>query len=110
MSRTLARRPLWRRAIRAVRARPGLFLCAIVGLAAVEALPAAWQTTTRLLTGWDIGISLYLVAAAALMAGAEAAHIRRRSATLDEGRVAILVPTVAAALGGLAPTAGGPSV
>jgi uncharacterized membrane protein len=102
MSDTRTRRPVWRRAIRAVRARPRLLLAAIVGLGAFAALPAAWQTTTRLLIGWDIGISLYLVAAAALMAGAEVEHIRRRSAMLDEGRIAILVLTVAAALASLA--------
>ena len=102
MSRTPAGRPLWSRAIRAVRARPRLFACAVVGLLAIMALPAAWQPSTRVLIGWDIGVSLYLVAAALLMAGAEAEHIRRRSATLDEGRIAILVVTVAAALASLA--------
>jgi uncharacterized membrane protein len=79
-----------------------LFVAAIVGLGATAVLPTAWQTTTRLLIGWDLGISLYLAAAAALMAGAEVEHIRRRSAMLDEGRITILVLTVAAALASLA--------
>ena len=102
MSRAPVRRPGWRRAIRAVRTRPRLFLSAIVGLAATAALPTTWQTNTRLLIGWDIGVSLYLAAASVLMAGAEVEHIRRRSATLDEGRITILVLTVVAALASLA--------
>ena len=102
MSRTAEHRPHWRRVVRAVRARPRLFLCALLGLVVIAVLPSSWRLATRLLIAWDISVALYLVAASALMAGAEVEHIRRRSAQLDEGRIAILVFTVAAALASVA--------
>jgi len=95
------RRPL-PRAVRIVRARPRLFLCALIGLIVIAALPGEWQLTTRMLIGWDIGIALYLAAALDVMARADLHHIRRQSALQDEGRVAILVLTVAAALASIA--------
>lgn len=102
MSEPHQHRPSWRRAVRAVRARPRLFSSALVGLVLIAALPAGLRLTTRLLTGWDIGIALYLAAACVLMARTNVEHIRRQSALLDEGRIAILVLTVAAALASLA--------
>ncbi|MFL6936462.1 MAG: DUF1345 domain-containing protein [Xanthobacteraceae bacterium] len=95
------RRPL-PRAVRIVRARPRLFLCALIGLIVIAALPGEWQLTTRVLIGWDTGIALYLAAALDVMARADLQHIRRQSALQDEGRVAILVLTVAAALASIA--------
>ncbi|MFL4969914.1 MAG: DUF1345 domain-containing protein [Xanthobacteraceae bacterium] len=95
------RRPL-PRAVRIVRARPRLFLCALIGLIVIAALPGEWQLTTRMLIGWDTGIALYLAAALGVMARADLQHIRRQSALQDEGRVAILVLTVAAALASIA--------
>jgi uncharacterized membrane protein len=95
------RRPL-PRAVRIVRARPRLFLSALIGLIVIAALPGDWQLTTRMLIGWDVGIALYLAAALEVMARADLHHIRRQSALQDEGRVAILVLTVVAALASIA--------
>lgn len=85
------------RLFRIVRARPRLAAAALVGLIVIAALPGTWLLTTRLLAGWDTGISLYLMAAFQIIARADTDHIRRRSAIEDEGRVGILLLTVAAA-------------
>jgi uncharacterized membrane protein len=90
------------RAFRIVRARPRLFLSAILGLAVTAALPNDWKLTTRMLIGWDVGVALYLMAAFQMMAGADLHRIRRHSALQDEGRFAMLVLTVASALASLA--------
>jgi uncharacterized membrane protein len=88
--------------VRIIRARPRLFFCAVLGLVVIAALPTDWRLTTRLIVGWDVGIALYLTAAYTLMARADLAHIRRQAALQDEGRFAILVLTVTAALASLA--------
>ena len=87
--------------LRLVRARPRLATAAAVGAAVIAALPGDWRLPTRLLTGWDAGVALYLVLVYALMARSTIEHIRRNAARLDEGRIAILVLTVTAALASL---------
>jgi uncharacterized membrane protein len=96
----IARRKL-PRIVRAVRARPRLFLAALLGVVIVLLLPSEWRTTTRLLIAWDTGASLYLVLAFAAMGNADTARIRRRAALLDEDRVPFLILTAAAALASL---------
>jgi uncharacterized membrane protein len=86
------------RFIRVVRARPRLFVSAIIGLIVIAALPADWRPATRLLTGWDVGVILYLAAVCETVSRADIAHIRRRAAIEDEGQFGILALTVAAAL------------
>lgn len=86
------------RFVRVVRARPRLFVSAVIGLVVVAALPADWLLATRALVGWDAGVLLYLVAAYEIIARAEIAHIRRRAAIEDEGQFGVLVLTVAAAM------------
>src|SRR5262249_56729809 len=73
-------------------------------------LPAQWRVSTRVLVGWDVAVAFYLLGALRLMAGADAARIRRRAAILDEGRLAILAVVVGAAvasLGGIVAQLGG---
>jgi uncharacterized membrane protein len=88
--------------VRIVRARPRLFLSALLGVLVIVALPAPWKPATRMLIGWDVGVGLYLVLAYRMIWRADAAHIRRRAALQDEGQTTILVLTVAAALASLA--------
>jgi uncharacterized membrane protein len=90
------------RIVRIIRARPRLFLCAALALVIIVLLPHDWRWSTRLLFGWDIAIAIYLVVAFATMAGADTAHIRRRSVLMDEGRIVILMLTAGAALASLA--------
>ena len=87
--------------IRVIRARPRLFLSALGGAAVVGFLPAELRFATRLLIGWDVGVAVYLALAYVLIARSDVARIKRRAATQDEGRFAILVLTAAAALASL---------
>ena len=90
--------------VRIVRARPRLFssLGVFVAIAAILSAVTTWRLSPRLLVGWDIGIGLYLVLAFHMMAGSDAHDIRRRAAGQDDGKFAMLVLTVAAALASLA--------
>jgi uncharacterized membrane protein len=64
------------------------------------ALP--WRFSTRIIVGWDAGVALYLALVYLVMARGSIAEIRRRAAINDEGAIALLVLTAAAALASLA--------
>ena len=88
--------------IRIVRARPRLFIAVAIGFIVVVALGLTdWRLATRLLVGWDIGITLYLALALRLMAVEDVHHIRRRARLQDEGQYTILALTAIAALASL---------
>jgi len=89
--------------LRVVRGRPRLFSSLLVGVVVglVLAVATHWRPATRLLLAWDVCLLLYLVLAAHLMASSEVADMRERASREDEGQVAILVLTVAAALASL---------
>jgi uncharacterized membrane protein len=87
--------------LRIIRARPRLFLAALFGAALSLLLPWDWRLATRVLIGWDAAVGFYLIGACALLARSDVAHIRRRAAILDEGRFAILVVVVGAAVASL---------
>jgi uncharacterized membrane protein len=96
--------------LRVVRARPRLFVAAALAAIVSLLLPAQWRVSTRVLVGWDVAVAFYVLGALRLMAGADAARIRRRAAILDEGRLAILMVVVGAAvasLGGIVAQLGG---
>ena len=86
---------------RVLRVRPKLFLSVILGLVVIAALPSAWWLATRILVGWDVGVGFYLAIVYSAVARSDVNHIRLRAAIEDEGRIAILVLTVAAALASL---------
>jgi len=87
--------------IRIVRARPRLFISALIGLMVIALCPTDWRIATRLLVGWDIGVGLYLVLALRMMAVAQVRHIRMRAKLQDEGQFTILTLTAIAALASL---------
>jgi uncharacterized membrane protein len=91
------------RLVRIVRTRPRLFIAGLIGLAVIAILFAAtdWRAATKLLIGWDIGIGFYLVLAITLMARSDVHRLKRRAANQDEGNLAILLLTVAAAIASL---------
>ena len=89
------------RPVRIVRARPRLFISALVGVVVVALCPWDWRIATRLLVGWDLGVALYLVLALRLMSIADVRHIRLRARLQDEGQYTVLVLTAAAALASL---------
>jgi uncharacterized membrane protein len=92
------------RPVRIMHARPRLFISGAVAVVvmAVLAVAAPWRLPTRLLTGWDVGVALYLVLAFEMMATSTIDLIRRRAAREDEGQAAILGLTVVAAMASLA--------
>jgi len=79
-----------------VRARPRLFLSALLALAIFLVLPSALAPQTRGIIGWDVGIAMFLVAAFTMMLRADVERMRRRAAQQDEGRGVILALTMAA--------------
>ena len=87
--------------LRIVRARPRLFIAALIGLMVIPLCPTDWRIATRLLVGWDFGIALYLGLALRMMAGAQVRHIRMRAKLQDEGQLTILALTAIAALASL---------
>jgi uncharacterized membrane protein len=62
---------------------------------------SGWRPVMRGLVGWDIGVGLYVAVALEMMARADVHQIRRHAAGQDEGAIALLVLTVAAALASL---------
>jgi uncharacterized membrane protein len=92
------------RVVRVVRARPRLFISALLGLAAfaIVAIAFDWRWSTRLLVGWDAGIVFYLILVASLAARSDVHRIRRRASLQDEGQITILIFTIAAAMASLA--------
>ncbi len=90
------------RPLRIVRARPRLFIAALIGLAVVAFCPSDWRIATRLLAGWDVGVGLYLALALRMMGVADVRHIRLRARLQDEGQFAILALTATAAFASLA--------
>src|SRR4051794_35561657 len=85
------------RVIRIIHTRPRLFISAAIGLVviAILFLVSDWRAATKLLIGWDIGVGLYLVLAAVLVARSDVHRLKRRAANQDEGNTAILFLTVA---------------
>ena len=89
------------RPLRIVRARPRLFISALIGAMVVVLCPSDWRPATRLLVGWDAGIVLYLTLALRMMAMADVRHIRLRARLQDEGQFTILALTATAAFASL---------
>ena len=84
-------------------ARLRLSLSVVLGIAVTLALSLSeWRTSARIVLGWDAGVALYLMLTYVLMARSTIQHIRDHAAQEDEGRFAILVLTVLAALASLA--------
>jgi uncharacterized membrane protein len=87
--------------IRVIRARPRLTLSTLCGLVIGMLLPATLRWSTRSLIGWDVGVTVYLGLAYAMMASPDIARIKRRAAMQDDGAFFILVLTASAALASL---------
>jgi uncharacterized membrane protein len=88
---------------RFVRLHIRLVVSTAFGVAVTAALLLApWRPATRILIGWDCGVVLYLALISRLMARESIARIRERAAVEDEGAIALLVLTTAAAIASLA--------
>jgi uncharacterized membrane protein len=85
------------RIVRIARAHVRLWASIAIGAAVFVLLPGSWNTVTRVLIGWDVGVACYLIAAATMMARSPVAELRRHSKSQDEGALAIMLLTLAAA-------------
>jgi uncharacterized membrane protein len=95
---TKAKRPTY--LIRVGVAHKRLFISAVLGLITMLVLPAT--LITRTLIGWDVGVLIYLVAAAVVMTRCSSASaMQSNAAAQDEGAWAILILTAAAGLASL---------
>jgi uncharacterized membrane protein len=90
------------RPVRLVYARPRIFISIAIGIVAFFLLPGALRLVTRLLIGWDIFASLYLVLAYIMMLRCDLAHIRRNAVLQDDGRFLILLMTALGAFASIA--------
>jgi len=88
--------------IRVVRAHWRLFLSVVIGVIAFVLTPSDWRLVTRILIGWDIGVIVYITMCVWIFLSCNADQIRRQSILQDEGRFAIPVLTVGAAIASIA--------
>jgi uncharacterized membrane protein len=88
---------------RIVWSRPRLFSSLALGLACIIVFAAVtdWRPATRLLVGWDLAVTLYLVLVLEMMRRSRVRDIRQRASREDAGQGVILVLTVAAGLASL---------
>lgn len=85
--------------VRIVYARPRTFLAIGIGVVAFLLLPDSLRLVTRLLLGWDVFITVYLLLVYTMMARCGLAYIRRSAILQDDGSIIILL---VAALGAFA--------
>jgi len=88
--------------VRVVYARPRTFISILIGIVAFFLLPGSLRLVTRLLIGWDIFVSCYLVLAYIMMLRCGLAHIRRNAVLQDDGRFLILMVTALGAFASIA--------
>src|SRR5262245_28073853 len=87
--------------LRVIRFHWRLASATVLALVVLALLPSGWAFARRLLIAWDTGVVLYLALVYSLIVGASVEHIRLNAAREDEGRFAILILTVFAALASL---------
>jgi uncharacterized membrane protein len=90
------------RPVRLIYARPRTFCSILIGVAAFFLLPGSLRLVSRLLIGWDIFATFYLVLAYIMMFRCDLAHIRRNAVLQDDGRFLILLVTAFGAFASLA--------
>ena len=90
------------RPARVVYARPRTFVSILIGVVAFFLLPDSLRLVTRLLMGWDIFVTFYLVLAYITMFRCGLAHIKRNAALQDDGRFLILLVTALGAFASIA--------
>jgi uncharacterized membrane protein len=88
--------------VRIVYGRPRLFFSIALGIAAFFFLPGSLRLVTRLLIGWDIFVTCYLLLAYVMMFRCDHSHIRRSAILQDDGRFLILLVTALGAFASIA--------
>ena len=88
--------------LRSFAVRPRLLFAIIAASCFFFFLPSECRLITKFLMTWDIGIALYLVLTASMMARSDDNAIRNRAASQDEGGLVILGLTVLGAIASVA--------
>jgi uncharacterized membrane protein len=88
--------------IRVIRAHWRLFLSIVIGVIAFSLAPSEWRPVTRMLVGWDIGVITYVTMCIWIFLKCDTDQIRQQSVLQDEGRFAIPLLTVGAAIASIA--------
>jgi uncharacterized membrane protein len=89
--------------VRVVYARPRTFISAALGVAAyLLLLPAPLRPVTRVLIGWDVFATCYLVLVYFMMWRSELRNIKRNAVLQDDGRFLILLVTATGAFASIA--------
>jgi uncharacterized membrane protein len=88
--------------VRVIYARPRTFISIAIGIVAFFLLPGSQRLVTRLLIGWDVFVTLYLVLAYIMMFRCGLVHIRRNAILQDDGRFLILLVTALGAFASIA--------
>ena|SRR5690349_21300038 len=82
--------------------RPRLLGSALLAALVFTMLPAEWMVNSRLLVSWDVGVACYLSIAWTIALGSSTTLMQDRAAREDEGAIAVLILTMAAAVASLA--------
>lgn len=87
--------------IRFAKLHGKLMIAVVIGVVCAMVAPGDWRAPTRVLTGWNVGISLYLILTYGMMWRADVESIRKRAAEQDEGAAFILVLSIVATFASL---------
>jgi uncharacterized membrane protein len=90
------------RPVRVFYARPRTFLAMAIGIVAFFLAPPSLRLVTRLLIGWDIFITFYLLLVYTMVLRSGLRQIRRIAALQDDGRFLILMVTALGAFASIA--------
>ena len=97
---TKAKRPTY--LLRVGKAHKRLIISVALGLITMLVLPGSLTAVTRMLIGWDLGLLIYLAAAAVMMSRCSSvSEMQNNAAAQDEGAFVILILTVVAAIASL---------
>lgn len=86
---------------RPVRAHWRLMVAFLLCVMLVLLLPDQYRLVSRLLVGWDAGVALYLALVFTMIVRSTPSRMRQHAALEDEGRIAIPILTVTAAMASL---------
>lgn len=89
------------RLVAVLKARPRLVTGVLLGCLAYPALDASYESPTRLLIGWDIGVIFYLTMTWTMMARANVHRMRQQAASHDEGEWTIILLSMTATMASL---------
>jgi uncharacterized membrane protein len=81
--------------------RPRLLCAALAAIVVFMLAPDTWQTNSRLLVAWDVGVVVYLALAWIMAARSSPSDMRERAALEDEKAVVVLVLTLVASVASL---------